>query len=437
MYSQLTSLYTCSVKMYKTHIAKWGLDKKNKEPEMRAIVRKNKQRAERGKRSNFHVRKRQLDFAEVIRYWQRKGVTIDEVIARSIASPMPEAVECFTPPVASPMTPPEDLATPEYILRIIRGYIAASFESGTWVMTDPRSECYSIKDHLGLNHGIDFRNLCNLSAKLFDWGEFDEMEKTLHAASVMSRKMLLAEDPESLKEILSLIAEMQSRNEHEIALRIFRQLSATSKELLGETHPLSLFLVWLAATPWSQIRDIFSRSFDVLIDDFESFVGPMHLSTLNFRLSSSEMDSNPAVLRRLLEKCESALGSYHKRTLQVRMLLMYFTVKKGHYAEAKRLGEDLLAHFPRNQDSANSAWFSAVSHRVIALCHYSLGKPHSAIQNLEQAIHLQLEKFGAQDGVVRKWLFTLEQWYSEQGQSNAATAVRDQRVKILELTDVA
>ena len=437
MYPLLTSLNTYSVKMYKSHIAKWGLDKKNKEPEMRAIVRKNKQRAEQGKRSNFLVRKRHLNFAEVVRYWQRKGVTIDEVIARSIASPTPEAVECFTPPVSSPMIPPEDLATPEYMLRTIRGYIAASFESGTWVKTDPRSACYSIKDELGWDHAIDFSNLCKLVDKLFDRKKFEEMEKTLYAASAMSRKMLLAEHPESLKAILGLIAEMQSRKEHEIALRILRQLSAIGKELLGESHPLSLFVVWLAAMPWSQIRDIISRCFDVLIDDFESLVGHMHSSTLFFRLSLSELDFNLAMLRKLLNKCESALGSYDERTLNVRAWLMVSTFMKGHYAEAERMGEDLLTYVQRHEERVQPGYFSTMSHAYIAECKWALGEQHSAIQNLELAVHLQTMQYGAQDGSVRNWLFTLEQWYTRQGRLNEATAARDQRIKVLELTETA
>ena len=39
--------------MYKTHIKQWGLDKKNKEPEMRAIVYKYQQRADQGKNLQF------------------------------------------------------------------------------------------------------------------------------------------------------------------------------------------------------------------------------------------------------------------------------------------------------------------------------------------------------------------------------------------------
>lgn len=46
----LLSLLTAPrAKMYKTHIKQWGLDKKNKENEMTAIVRKNADRVSKGK----------------------------------------------------------------------------------------------------------------------------------------------------------------------------------------------------------------------------------------------------------------------------------------------------------------------------------------------------------------------------------------------------
>ena len=328
--------------MYKTHIAKWGLDKKNKEPEMRAIVRKNKQRAEQGKRSHFRVRKRDLDFTEVVRYWKRRGVTVDEVIARSIASPTPETVECFTV-VSSPITPPDDLATPEYILRVLRGYIAGSFESGTWVKTDPRTMCYSTKDRKDVNYANEFSNMCYLAGKLFSTQNLDEAENTFSAASAISRKMLLAEEPKTIEEILEHIVRMRHDHRHEIALRILRKLSATSKELLGESHPLCLFTAWLAAMPWSQVKAIISRCLDVMIDGFESLLGPMHQFTLGCRLTLLYIENDLAILRRLLNKCESALESYDKRTLTVRAELMICTWRKGDYAEAKKMGEDLLA----------------------------------------------------------------------------------------------
>lgn len=422
--------------MYKTHIAKWGLDKKNKEPEMRAIVRKNKQRAEQGKRSHFRVRERDLDFPEVVRYWKRKGVTVDEVIARSIASPTPETVECFTV-VSSPITPPDDLATPEYILRIVRGYITASFESGTWVTTDPQTMCYSIKDVVNAGHTADFCDMCYLADSLFQTENFDEAKNTLSAASAISKKMLLAEQPETVLTILKRLAGLQYYDCHELALSILRQLSATSKELLGESHPLSLFAAGLAAMQWSQIAAIISRCFNVFIDDFERLVGPMQRSTLNFRLNLNGINNNLAEQRRSLNNCESALGSYDKRTLDVRVELIDCIAGKGIHAEVMRMAKDLLAFIQSNEATIDFIWGQVACYGWISDTHHARGELDQAIANIQTAIDLRMTHYGYQDAGLRHDLFTLEQLYIEQGDLDAAMMARDQRIRPLESTEIA
>ncbi len=84
------------VKMYKKRFTEWGLGKNNRDSEMRAIVRKNKQRRDRGKQSIIHIRGKAIDDGEVTRYWKRKGISIDDVITHRTASATPEAVQLFT-----------------------------------------------------------------------------------------------------------------------------------------------------------------------------------------------------------------------------------------------------------------------------------------------------------------------------------------------------
>lgn len=377
-----------------------------------------------------------MDFAEVVRYWERKGTTVDEVIARLTASPTPEAVKCFTV-VSSPITPPDDLATPEYILRIIRGYIIASFDSGIWVKTAPQPKCYSIKGGKDVNHAIQFSNICYLAGTLLLRQNFDEAENTFSAASAISRKMLLAERPDTIDAILHRVAGMQSNDLHEMPLPILRQLSVRSKELLGESHPLCLLTAWLATMVGAQIESIISKCFEVMIDYFESLVGPMHQSTLSFHLTLNEMDPNPAILRRLLNQCESALGSYDERTLIVRVELMACTWTKGNYAEAMRIAEDLLTVIQNTEAIVESIWYQSEAYIWIAHCHYSLGELDSAVANLQAAINLSLTHFGSRYPSVTIWLLTLEQWSIEQGDLIAAMVARDQRISILVLTERA
>ena len=98
-----TALIPCLIltrsrpKMYKSRITLWGLDKNNKEREMRAIVRKYKRRAEQRKASTCQVRGKAVDYQEIVRYFARKRISIEDIMARRATSPTPEAVVCFTP----------------------------------------------------------------------------------------------------------------------------------------------------------------------------------------------------------------------------------------------------------------------------------------------------------------------------------------------------
>src|SRR3954470_12969549 len=81
--------------MYKNRITKWKLDKRNKEPEMMAVVRKKRQRDAIGKASEFHVRGRLVDLNNVHRYLKRKGISIENAIELGAASPA--ELLCYTP----------------------------------------------------------------------------------------------------------------------------------------------------------------------------------------------------------------------------------------------------------------------------------------------------------------------------------------------------
>ncbi|CAD6593216.1 MAG: hypothetical protein ASARMPREDX12_006943 [Alectoria sarmentosa] len=238
--------FRATVKMYKTHIKQWGLDKKNKEFEMRGIVRKNKQRADEGKGSIICVRGRLRNFAEIVRYWNRKGVSIDDIIARQTESPTPEAVEFFTP-VPTPILTPQVLATPERMFRCIRDYCKGSFESGTWVRTEPLSLCYSIKDEKTLDSRVeDFGTQCISACELFSRNLFQEAGQTLIAATAKTKNILSAEYPENLTALFRLIVIVRNKKRDEIALIILRQFSALGKVLLGSEHPLSRIYAWKA-----------------------------------------------------------------------------------------------------------------------------------------------------------------------------------------------
>lgn len=86
--------------MFKDRIKKWGLDKKNKERDMVAILRKKTEREAVGKGTSFRVRGQVVTMENVLQYFKRKKDV--RGLALSAAS-TPSDVSCWTPsPVHTP-----------------------------------------------------------------------------------------------------------------------------------------------------------------------------------------------------------------------------------------------------------------------------------------------------------------------------------------------
>lgn len=104
--------------MLQRQIAKWGLDKKHKAPEMRAILRIARQRKAAGKESVFRVRGRRVDIEEVYRYFRRKGEDPASIDIPD-SGPIPPTVTVETPPlvpvdmgIATTIPHPPDASVP-------------------------------------------------------------------------------------------------------------------------------------------------------------------------------------------------------------------------------------------------------------------------------------------------------------------------------------
>lgn len=333
--------FRATEKMYKTRIKQWGLDKKNKEKEMRAIVRKKKQLRGHEQSTTFRIRGRPVQYKEVIRYWERKGVRIEDVVGQRGESKTPEAVDCFTP-LRPPTMMPESMTNSERIFVSIRDYFKGCFETGTWFATDPRVSCQTTKVQEDA-----FASLNALTTKsetacvLFDNNRYQEAGQSLISAASEIKKILLAEHPMTLTYLLGLVAYTFQLRRHEIALTILRHFSALAKILIGDWHPLCCICGWLASIHPSQLEDVIARCSESTGDHFENLVGPLNRSTLVARLRFAQ-DQNPSrgayLLQDLLHKYEATLGSLDIRTCLFRLVLAWDYSKNSDYAEAVRLG---------------------------------------------------------------------------------------------------
>jgi hypothetical protein len=426
--------------MYKSRITQWNLDKKNKENEMRAVARKRKLRRDQGKPSIFHVRGRSVDSDEEVRYWHRKGVTVDDVIARRTMSRTPEAVQVFTR-IHSPVLTPAELATPERIFRSIQDYIAGSFEAGTWAKTYEHSLCYSTKVNGSAPVGLSFLRGCMEACHLFERDHFLDGGRVLLAATAGLKNMVLTEDPDILAKLCTTVIYMRWRKRDEIAIAILRQFSALSGVLLASEHPLRHICAWLSSVDSSQFEDIIYRCMQSIVDQFESCLGSIHRSTLLYRLMLCEIRrcegaTTKDMLQDLLDKCEMNLGLHDDRSMYIRDFFMNYHRVTGNYVEAIKTSQELYAYCQQSQPSLLLCHYGLTALRNMAECQYALDQVHLAITNLREAIRLRTSIWGRRDDMARSWLLLLEGWFLQHGQPESANEVRATRREMLELIEL-
>ncbi len=426
--------------MYKTQITKWDLDKKNKECEMRAIVRKNQQRADQGKRSIIRVRGQRQDFAKVVRYWNRKGVSIEDIIARRTASPTPEAVECLTPPLASPIVTPQALAIPERTFRCIQDYFRGSFESKEWVKTESSIPSYTIRENRIFGDPMtDLSSQIDLACQLLCRKRFKEAGQTLIIATAKIKTIIKVQHPESLGKLFWLIILIRQVGKDELALILLRQFSALGRVLLGSDHPLVRVLGWIDAAYASGFDDLVIRCLGITADQFENTLGRMHTTTLHSRLMIiwvTQWESRVPLIENLLHECENELEAHDDRILAVRCSLAYEHFRKNSYVEARRLGQENIACVKHISLEDDRSFEQAEGLYLVAKCEYALSEVDLGIETLREAIDLYISTIGPQDGRVRQWLMYLEEWYLEQGCWSAAAQTQDRRLKMLALLDM-
>ena len=416
--------------MYKTRIKQWGLDKKHKENEMRAIVRKTKTLRSQGKSATFRVRGRPVDYKDVVSYFKRKNVRLEDIITQRSGSNTPEAVDYFIT-VPSPITTPESMASPELILVSIRDYFRGSFDNGTWVTTDPQIGCQTTRGKGDSRAVLDQPDSDFLTAcELFHEKRFQEAGQSFIAATSRAKVVLLTEHPDTLQHIFQFTQRFLMVERYEVALAVLRQYSALAEIIMGKTHPIGCICGRLASIAPSQWGTVIARCTGSLADHFESLAGPLNMSTISSRLVhiTSEVDTEHNVNQRLilmndlLHSCETILGPQDGRTGEVRSGLASYYYSLSDFPEAMRVARDLMRYAQHVVGSENIVLYIE-GLQVLARSEYAMGDVYSAEIHLREAIERRTSNYGPNDGRGRTFLVRLAGWLVKQGQFGSAAQV--------------
>lgn len=428
--------------MYKNKITQWGLDKNNKENEIRAIVRKTTERAAVGKKSVARIRGRVLDPEEIQRYLKRKSHSME--FAQEHSASTPPGLECFTPSEipGSPSTP-EVFTVQEHIFILIRDYITGSFQSGTWVCENLRSPCHSIKQYDAADVALDDLYYClPLACSLLKKKESAEEGIRMLAAAVAGIKdILAAEAPEVFVDLFTAIFNVVSRGRPEIALRILAQFAHMAAIVLPTRHPIGQICGHLVSLDSHQLPNIISLAFQSVVDRFESILGQTSYSALTFRtkciiIQADDLRQKESSLQHHLQKCSSVQGGYNNDVcLFVLSDIVDNLLHQKRFVEAEDTALDSVARASRS-DTETADFYYCESLKVLGRAQSALGKISLAEVSFRQAIERTESLWGWGDTLALGYLFQLETALVKWGKHTSAAQVRTQRREIIESLDV-
>ena len=363
---------------------------------MRAAVHKYHQVLDKGKRPVLYLHGKAFDYAEVARYWSRKGLSIDDVLDDETKGVTTDAVECIEL-APSIITIPESLSTLERTIHTTRQYYQGSFESRTWMTGDEKSLCHSIKDVAGdLNDldGLHFQ--CLWASHLFSEGLYQEAGQALIVATAHINDTLLAEDPDTLLCLCSILEHFRTSGRREIAIAVIRQFSALGEVLLGPTHPLRCICECLALVEPAQSGQVVVKCLEAAVDIFEKIVGPFHPTTLRYRRTyitsecAGDASRTASKLQELLSKCEQALGPGDDRTLELHSDLTEYCLNKYDFLETKNIGQHIVSLAEQLQDGASVKLFHANGLSAVTLSQMAFRELASGKTVSRSSIELRL-----------------------------------------------
>lgn len=374
---------------------------------MKAAVRKRNQRTQQGKRSIFRIRGKPVDYQEMVRYFARKRLSIEDVVAQRRASKTPEAVVCLTP-ITSPIAIPEVYKTPQLLFTSIRDYVDGSFSSGFWIKTKPTKRCRNAR---GASESASrLLVLCYEVHVLLDLGQLRAAKLVQDSAISSIHYMLLDEDPFNLAQLFVLFVGMFKSGRHEIGLAVIKAIADIGAPTLGQQHPLPRVAGFLLRLDNAEVG---AKCLQALGDQFEDVLGPMHMTSLSIRLRGDRATDRH--LRSLLHRCQSDLGVGDIRTMNVSLAWLEKLYQNGDYGLAAEECYRMLSHTHRIHTTRSGALFRAFILYLLALCEKMSLKGHLAMAHLREAIDIRIFLRGSLDGVARRWLLQLQEWLTEYG----------------------
>jgi hypothetical protein len=426
--------------MYKNHVSKWGLDKKNKSEEMRAILRKKTERSQLGKKSSFTLRGRPVDMVDVERYIKRNHITERDVMPNGTHRPItPVVLRCFTPK-AVPRSPRSPIVyeMPEQIFDSIKIYLTGSIQAGSWVSDREDSHCRSAKyDPDAAQALISLYDCLSAACVLVGQGEHKEAGLYMNKACSKIETIVRAEEPDMLRSLLDATLKVINSQCVGLMQRVLKQVSDMSAIYLTPFHPLHIIFAHLSRLENHDLVEVTLRAWHALSDRFEDSLGEFHLSTLSCKMDrlrasakyshSTNLGSIVESVRKLLDKCEEQYGTGCTRSHVLLKRLGDILMISGRYAEVEVAGYQLMVRATEIDDA--QLW--RMGARLVAKAQYQQNKAEEAETSYRSLLHAYARLMGWRDPGTIRYMLDLEECLTGIGKLGDAADLRAERLELV------
>ncbi|ETI19309.1 hypothetical protein G647_09141 [Cladophialophora carrionii CBS 160.54] len=328
-----------TTKMYKSRIARWGLDKKNKRHEVKEILWQRASRRSLGKKSEFVLRGRNVDIADLERYARRAGLALYPDHRPPTEPAVGHDLICYTPPpspLSLDLNPPTSLRNIEYFLHSFSVFVGDSLQSGLWKLG---KDVMGFACIVGAEHPTSCRDRFVLSIERgvmrYNLGDLSQAYRQWRTAGRELQSVVESRRPSQLLCLVELVAYL-AKCEDAVANQLLRYLGDLVSEH-GDSDARLAVLQSLSGLQAEDLAGLAQASHDCSRDAFSG-----HFNRQAFFLLDSEtilMQSNHGAAEYSPQLSNLILGweTYDVEALRAARSVMEILMAAERYKEAEHI----------------------------------------------------------------------------------------------------
>ncbi|KAH6975446.1 hypothetical protein BKA56DRAFT_89761 [Ilyonectria sp. MPI-CAGE-AT-0026] len=428
--------FTATVKMYKSRIWKWGLDKKLKGDEVLAILILRTEREAQGKPSEFTIRGQPVDLDNINRYIRRNP----SLVARFQAGEVPSIqttleVQCHTPsPAPSPSsTAPIEVGPIEEVLCLFRNYVDLCFTNGIWEYeynincTSRRTGDRSDELFERVMTGFALVNRCMMRKDEISIGTI------LSPAFESLKEIVASESPIFVARTACLLWYLDRNHRNDLLRIVMDYLAGLVPIVLGQDNPMIRIWQILGSPQFTEYSELAMRLYSTLVPLMEERIGPANYITailygdhIDYLLGHDRSTEALAVATNYRAKAD-ATGMQHQWLIELAIgqtaVLCKTKEREGRFDEAIECLQALKEYNMGDEQQT-------VVNIQLGNCSFRMGDIHSALQWFQEATRLAVTGDG-DERLLLTCLANLERAHSEMGRVVEAAQVQQYRLRRL------